>query len=409
MKDVEKIKKIFKENNGVLCTAQLEQLGIYYRKRQALLEKGIIQQVRRGYYQYVDEKVISELPVITKLFPDGILFMESALEQHGYLEKKPSEWHIAVDYKSARKRFEIDAPKVKPHFIRTENLQVGIDTMKIDGIKVQVYDKEKTICDCLKHRNKMDAEVFQYAIQCYAKDEKKNLKRLSQYAKKIHVEKKIKDVLEVMIMSEKDKDLKYEQQDENMIRETTVPYGKKQGSYTLEDYYALPDDIRVELIDGVIYDMSAPTLAHQFVGGEIFFKIKQYINGKQGNCIPFAAPVDVQLDCDDKTMVQPDVIIVCDKDKRINRCVYGAPDFVAEVLSPSTRKKDSMIKLRKYQEAGVREYWMIDLKNEKVITYFFEEDVIPVIYGAEDEVPVRIYGDDLKISMKEIFERIKDI
>ncbi len=413
MSDIEKLKRLFKENQGVLCTEQLESIGFYYRKRQALIEEGVIKQIKRGYYQSVDGYISSDIPVIAKLFPDGILFMESALEQHGYLERKSLEWHIAVDFKSARKRFEIDAPKLKPHFIRSENLQVGITKIDIDDTEVQVYDKEKTICDCLKHRNKMDAEVFNYAMQCYAKDKEKNLDRLSQYAKKLHVEKKVKDVLEVMIMSEKDKvalyEETYEQQEPDMIAETAVPYGKPQGSYTLEDYYALPDDIRVELIDGVIYDMSAPTLTHQFVGGEIFSKIMQYIDGKKGKCIPFISPVDVQLDCDNRTMVQPDVIIVCDKDKRINRCVYGAPDFVAEVLSPSTRKKDSMIKLRKYQMAGVREYWMIDLKKEKVITYFFEEDGIPAIYGAEDDVPVRIYEGDLKISMKGIFERVKDI
>lgn len=113
---------------------------------------------------------------------------------------------------------------------------------------------------------------------------------------------------------------------------------KRQGEYTLEDYYALPEEQRVELIDGVIYDMSAPTSVHQLLGTEILLVLKDYIRKEHSLCVPVASPIDVQLDCDDKTMVQPDVIVVCDREKIQNRCIYGAPDFVVEVLSKSTRK-----------------------------------------------------------------------
>lgn len=78
---------------------------------------------------------------------------------------------------------------------------------------------------------------------------------------------------------------------------------KKQGEYTLDDYYALPDERRVELIDGVIYDMASPSSVHQLIGSEIREQLKSYIKDKKGECIPFVAPIDVQLDCDDKTMV----------------------------------------------------------------------------------------------------------
>ncbi len=178
---------------------------------------------------------------------------------------------------------------------------------------------------------------------------------------------------------------------------------KKQGSYTLEDYYALPDDRRVELIDGVIYDMGAPTSVHQLFAGEFYNQIKNYIKKKKGNCMPLISPVDVQLDCDDKTMVQPDVLIVCDRDKVIPRCVYGAPDFVIEVLSPSTKKKDMTKKLQKYMDAGVCEYWIVDPKQRRVLVYDFSTETYPTIYGFEDEIPVGLYGGDLKIDMKEVF------
>ena len=97
----------------------------------------------------------------------------------------------------------------------------------------------------------------------------------------------------------------------------------------------------------------------------------------------YIAPVDVQLDCDDKTMVEPDVIILCDRSKDINRCIYGAPDFVAEVLSKSTRRKDIGVKTYKYANAGVREYWMIDPKDMKVIVYTFAQND-----DAEDTVSI---------------------
>ena len=86
----------------------------------------------------------------------------------------------------------------------------------------------------------------------------------------------------------------------------------------------------------------------------------------------FCLPVDVQLDCDNRTMLQPDVFVTCNKDKLKKRNVYGAPDFVVEILSPSTRRKDMTIKKEKYKKAGVREYWMVDIDNEKIQQYIRE-------------------------------------
>lgn len=194
----------------------------------------------------------------------------------------------------------------------------------------------------------------------------------------------------------------------NLIQESKVPYlTKKQGEYTLDDYYQIPDEYRVELIDGVIYDMTAPASVHQLIAGLIFAKLLAYVSGKNGNCIPIISPIDVQLDCDTRTMVQPDVIIVCDRDKVINRCVYGAPDFVLEILSPSTRKKDMVTKLNKYMDADVREYWMIDPDKKIVLVYDFEHDNYPVIYGFDSKIPVAIWENDCKIDFKEVYEYVR--
>lgn len=183
--------------------------------------------------------------------------------------------------------------------------------------------------------------------------------------------------------------------------------GKKQGEYTLEDYYKIPDDIRVELIDGVIYDMSAPTSAHQLIAGILHAKLYNHVMQKKGPCLPMISPLDVQLDCDDKTMIQPDVIIVCDRSKVINHCIYGAPDFVVEILSPSTKHRDCIIKLNKYKNAGVREYWLIDPLKLNVIVYNFEHDNYPITYDFNSTIPVGVWDDECVIDFQEIYDYIR--
>lgn len=192
------------------------------------------------------------------------------------------------------------------------------------------------------------------------------------------------------------------------VREAAMMYpAKKQGDYTVEDYYKIPEEYRVELIDGVIYDMAAPTSVHQLIAGLIYAKLLMHVLGKKGECLPMISPLDVQLDCDNKTMIQPDVVIVCDRDKVIERCVYGAPDFIIEVLSTSSVKRDSVIKLNKYLNAGVREYWMIDPKQKRVLVYDFESGQYPAIYGFDAKIPVAIWNGECEIDFAEVYEHIR--
>ncbi len=185
----------------------------------------------------------------------------------------------------------------------------------------------------------------------------------------------------------------------------------RQGTYTVDDYLALPDEQRVELIDGVIYDMGAPTSQHQLIGGEVYRQVSNYIREHKGQCIPFIAPTDVQLDCDHYTMVQPDVLIVCDRSKINRHRVFGAPDFVLEVLSPSTKNKDILIKGNKYVNAGVKEYWMVDPMKKTITTYDSrkEDDLEMKMYTFEDKVPMALYDGDLVIDFKEIADYISFI
>ncbi len=198
--------------------------------------------------------------------------------------------------------------------------------------------------------------------------------------------------------------------DSNELREDGAVYSSKvQGEYTLEDYYALPEERRVELIDGVFYDMTAPRVVHQDISSILHFQIADYINKNRGNCKVFSAPVDVQLDCDDKTMVEPDIVVICDRSKIKGFGIYGAPDFVIEILSKSTKRKDLTIKVTKYCDAGVKEYWIIDPHKRILITYnFADEDWVPEMHPLKGEVPVAIYDGKLKIALDKVMESIEE-
>ena len=145
--------------------------------------------------------------------------------------------------------------------------------------------------------------------------------------------------------------------------------------------------------------MSASTNIHQLFIGEIYFQIKSFIMKNKGDCIPFVSPADVQLDGadDNRTMVQPDVFIICNRDKIKRKNTVGAPDFILEVLSPSTRKKDMTNKLQKYMDAGVREYWIIDPDDGRIITYDLEHNCKIAIHTIHEKVPMMIYDGKLEI------------
>lgn len=205
----------------------------------------------------------------------------------------------------------------------------------------------------------------------------------------------------------------YTYQSESILPEKVMEssaYGtreKKQGEYTLEDYYAMPEERRIELIDGVIYDMTAPVPVHQLIAGMVYARILEFIEENGGDCIPFIAPTDVQLDCDNRTMVEPDVFILCDQSKLKKSGIYGAPDFILEVLSKSTKKKDMTVKLMKYLEAGVKEYWVIDPDKRLLIVYIGQEEGIPHIYPLQGEIGINMYEGKLRINLDKICQIIE--
>ncbi len=190
----------------------------------------------------------------------------------------------------------------------------------------------------------------------------------------------------------------------SVVMEGAVEYASSSGEsgrkYTTDDYYALPEERRVELIDGVFYDMAAPTMRHQAVLGALYIQFARCAE-KHPECRVYFAPLDVRLDKDQWTMLQPDLLVVCGGGSD-DRFYDGAPDFVAEILSPSTRSRDMFLKLVKYKTAGVREYWIIDPANERILAYTLEKEDMPAVYTFDEQVPVAISSGECSIDFCEV-------
>lgn len=192
-------KSIFKQFGGIMRTCELKREGVSYQILQELMAEGLVEKIKYGYYQWQDEKAFSEVSVISALFPDAIVCDMSAAMYYGYTDRVPGIWHIAVDNRSARNKFKIDFPQIKPHFISANRLGIGVSEGKIDGITVKIYDRERIICDCLRRINTMDGEVLNTIIQRYVGDKDKDSARLMEYAARLGVEKKARRMIGIWL------------------------------------------------------------------------------------------------------------------------------------------------------------------------------------------------------------------
>ncbi len=170
---------------------------------------------------------------------------------------------------------------------------------------------------------------------------------------------------------------------------------------TVEDIYALPDGQRAELIDGQIYMMAPPNFRHQKIAMELSTSINAYIKAHGGNCEVLPAPFAVFLNEDDRNYVEPDISVICDKNKLNDKGCVGAPDWIIEITSPSNPEYDYGIKLFKYRTAGVREYWIVNPLKHTVNVHDFEQEKKSNLYSFSDTIPVCIY-EDLTINIDEL-------
>ena len=173
-------------------------------------------------------------------------------------------------------------------------------------------------------------------------------------------------------------------------------------TYTEEDYYSIPEDVRAELIDGQIHYQAAPSRAHQEILSNLHAAIHNYLKSKGGHCKVYPAPFAVQLHEDRKTIVEPDISVICNHDKLTDKGCTGAPDWIIEIVSPGNSSHDYIRKLNLYADGGVREYWIVNPMKQSVLVYHLEETMFEVTaYTFQDKVKVNIY-DDLCIDFQEI-------
>ncbi|HHY74568.1 MAG TPA: Uma2 family endonuclease [Bacillus bacterium] len=190
-----------------------------------------------------------------------------------------------------------------------------------------------------------------------------------------------------------------------------MPLPKENRIYTYVDYLSWPEDERVEIISGVPFLQAAPSRIHQETLSELHRQIANFLVGKE--CKVYPAPFHVVLNLDEKSeseldrknVFEPDISIVCDKSKLDDRGCKGSPDMVIEIISPSTARKDKVEKFNKYEQAGVKEYWVVE-PDEKIVGVFTLQSNgrygRPGMYTEEDEVKVSIF-DDLVIDLSKVF------
>lgn len=189
MESIVQYKKLFESYGGVMRTKELRAERVFYCSVQWLIKEGYITKIKTGLYRWGEVNKSDEIKLITKLFPDGVICRESALYIYGYLENKPSEWHIAVNKDSGKSRFQIDFPKVKPHYTQSKMLSIGMTNIEAEGAFIRIYDRERTLCDCIKYRNKLTNSIFQKVLKSYTLDTQKNTLLLLEYAEQLRVKK----------------------------------------------------------------------------------------------------------------------------------------------------------------------------------------------------------------------------
>lgn len=190
-KDIETLRMLFSSHNYVMTTAELTASKLYYADIKQLLDEGLIERVRRGYYHWTQDYGESEVVIINRLFPDAVLCMETALFYYRYSDRNPAEWNFAIDKNVSKRRTKIDYPFIKAYRVESELVTLGETEGEIDFHKVRIYDRDRTICDVLRNMNKMDKEVFNKAVQGYVKDPKKNIPNLIEYAKVLRVQTRV--------------------------------------------------------------------------------------------------------------------------------------------------------------------------------------------------------------------------
>lgn len=192
-------KTTIENSKGIAKTAQLISAGLNKSDISNLCNSGYIVRVRHGYYSLADANDTSEEQLIQTLLPEAIVCVESALFHYGYSDFAPRIWTLAVPRTMTKTKLNMGTILYKPYYIQNKLYELGRTFADFDGVKLPVYDRERTICDCFKYRTKLDNEIFNKAVNAYVADDNKNLSNLSKYAKEMKVYKKVMELMEVLL------------------------------------------------------------------------------------------------------------------------------------------------------------------------------------------------------------------
>lgn len=192
-------KQVISASGGIAKTDSFLTAGLSKTDVCALHNKGYLERIRHGYYKLAGDDAISEEQFLAALIPEGIVCMESALFHYGYSDFSPRVWTIAVPRTISRSKLKTDAIRFKAYYIPREYYEIGKTTTGFNGVRLSIYDRERTICDCFKYRTKLDNETFNKSIHAYIADDDKNLSNLSRYAKQLDIFKRVMELMEVML------------------------------------------------------------------------------------------------------------------------------------------------------------------------------------------------------------------
>jgi predicted transcriptional regulator of viral defense system len=192
-------KEVIKCEGGIAKSADFVAAGLRASDVVNLCNGGFLDRVRHGYYQLAGHGVSSEEQLLATLIPQGIVCVESALFHYGYSDFAPRKWSIAVPRSMSRTKLEVDVLAIRTYYVSADIYELGKTADDFDGVMLPIYDRERTICDCFKYRARLDNEMFAKALNAYANDTNKNLKNLSDYAKKLRVYKKVTELMEVLL------------------------------------------------------------------------------------------------------------------------------------------------------------------------------------------------------------------
>ena len=183
----------------IIRTIELNNIGLKSRDIAELVNVGKLERIKQGYYILSESENDSDAKLISELYPDGILCMTTALFYYGYSDRTPLTWDIAVDRNTSKARFNIDYPYVKPYYIDKAHLEYGVAEAVYEECILRIFDRDRLICECIKHENKMDREIYNKAIQAYINDSRKNIANLLEYAKRRNIHKKVRERIGVWL------------------------------------------------------------------------------------------------------------------------------------------------------------------------------------------------------------------